>query len=277
MIMTIYKNADDFLEDNKGIMEEHSIAANLIWVNALSHKTVEDGFFGASIAAEDSAYLAIMTSPHPMVHFSVGDDTEPLAELLAKYLSANHMLPDKINGQKQASILFKDMANELGAGYEESRYLYLMECKKVNDIKIVNGNYQSPIIVDFDFAPWHLNFHTDCAIDGKADYEFSKAKTRKMIKNGNLVCYLVDGNPVTMAAKTRVVSGGRCIGTVYTPKDLRGKGYSTACIKHLTQEILNEGNECAYLYADKYNPASNHVYEKIGYEVIGDFIEYCRG
>ena len=276
MIMTVYKNADDFLEDNKVIMEEHSIAANLIWVNALSHKTVEDGFFGASIIVEDSAYLAIMTSPHPMVHFSVGTKTGDMAELLAKYLMANDMMPTKINGQKETSSIFMKYANELGANYEESGHLYLCECSKVNNISTVKGKFQSPITVDFDFTPWHMGFHTDCKIDGEANYDSSKAKTDKMIKNRSLVCVIVDSTPVTMAAKLRKLQGGRCVGAVYTPNQLRGKGYSTACVKHLTQEILDEGNEVAFLFADKYNLMSNHIYEKIGYKKIGDFMEYNR-
>lgn len=274
MEMIIYKNSDDFLKDNRAVMEEHSIQANLIWVNATSHKTIEDGFFGASIVDNKGTYLAIMTTPFPMVHFAVGDDIKDKAEILVKYLMANDMMPDKINGQKATSTLFKEIANEVGSQYKESGYLYLSECKKVNEIAIVKGDYQSPITVDFDFAPWHMNFHIDCAIDGQADYESSKVKTEKMIKNGNLVCFVVDGNPVTMAAKIRIVQGGRCVGAVYTPNNLRGKGYSTACIKHLTQEILDEGNDAAILFADKYNPMSNRVYEKVGYKKISDFVEY---
>lgn len=274
MEMTIYKNADDFLIENKDVMEQHSIQANLIWVNALSKKSVEDGFFGVSIIQGESIYLAIQTTPHPMVHFSVGDDIKDMAELLAKYLSANNLLPEKINGIKKTVDIFYKVANELGADYKESRYLYLYECRNVENIFIVDGKYQSPITAEFDFGPWYIGFYKDCELDDPIDKAAEKA--RKMVDNGSLVCFVIDGKPVTMAAKTRQIPGGRCISAVYTPNDFRGNGYSIACMKHLTQEILDEGNDTAFLYADKYNPISNHVYEKIGYKKIGDFMEYCR-
>lgn len=88
--------------------------------------------------------------------------------------------------------------------------------------------------------------------------------------------YLANEKVVTMAAKTRKVPGGRCVGWVYTPDNLRGNGYSIACMKYLTQEILDEGNDVAFLFADKYNPISNHIYEKLGYEKISDFMEFSK-
>jgi len=274
MEMTIYKTADDFLEENRKVMEEYSIQANLVWTNATSHKSVEDGFWGVSIMRGDSIYLAIQTAPHPMVHFSFGDNIKEMAKLLAKYLSGNKSLPIKISGIKKTVGIFKDAASGLGAEYTESRHLNLMKCSKVNDIEIAKGEYQSPITLNFDFGSWYMGFHIDCEIDGEMDIELSKAQAKKMTDSGKLVCFSVKGSPVTMAAKKRKLVGGQCVGAVYTPNNLRGKGYSTACIKHLTQEILSEGNDCAFLYADKHNPASNRVYKKVGYKKIADFIEY---
>jgi predicted GNAT family acetyltransferase len=46
-------------------------------------------------------------------------------------------------------------------------------------------------------------------------------------------------------------------------------------MKHATQDILAEGS-FAFLYADRDNPISNHVYEKIGYKKVGEFMEQKR-
>ncbi len=274
MKLTIYKCADDFLEENRLIMEQHSIPANLIWINALSQKTVEDGFFGASVADGDNVYLAIMTTPFPMVHFSVGGNKPEMAELLYNYLFERNILPEKISGAKDTVDVFKNIANKRDVGYEESRYLHLRECNKVNDISTVGGEYQSPITIDFDFGPWLTGFIRDCELEGASDNASERAK--QLIDNGNLACYLANNKVVTMAAQTRKVKGGRCVGMVYTPNELRGNGYSIACMKYLTQEILDDGNTVAYLYSDKYNAVSNHVYEKIGYKITGDFMEYNK-
>ena len=272
MKLTIYKNSDDFLKENRSFMEQHSIQANLIWANALSRKTMKEGFFGVSIFHNGSVYLANQTSSHPTVHFSVGDNVGEMAAVLADLFYSLNMVPDKISGIKNTVDAFRDAANGRGAGYEKSRHLYLMECNKVSGIDIVDGQYLSPITADFDFGPWFVGFNSDCDLEEAQDAAAKRAK--KMVDDGSLVCFAVNGIPVTMAAKTRKVPGARCVSAVYTPDDLRGKGYCTACIKHLTQEILNEGNDCAFLFADKYNPASNRVYEKVGYKKIADFMEY---
>jgi hypothetical protein len=275
MEMEIYKNADDFLEKNRYVMEQYSVEANLIWANAMSHKTAEDGFRGISITQGSSIYLAIQTISHPMVHFSTGNNIKEMAKLLVKYLSGINAMPQKISGIRETIDLFKDAAHELNSKYKESQHLNLMICEKVNDIHIIEGKYQSPITADFDFSDWFIGFWHDCEIENSGK-EAARDAAKQMIKNGKLVCFSVDGQPVTMAAKKRKLIGGRCVGEVYTPEKFRSKGYSTACLKHLTQEILSEGNDCAFLFANKYNPASNRVYEKVGYKKIADFMEYTK-
>lgn len=64
------------------------------------------------------------------------------------------------------------------------------------------------------------------------------------------------------------------IGNIYTPPNLRGKGYSMACVHMLTQKLLTEGWKQCALYADKANPYSNKVHQKIGYKEIFDYSQY---
>jgi hypothetical protein len=61
---------------------------------------------------------------------------------------------------------------------------------------------------------------------------------------------------------------------VYTPAELRGRGYATACVATLSQQLLAEGYLFCTLFTDLSNPVSNHIYEKIGYTAVADFHEY---
>jgi predicted GNAT family acetyltransferase len=72
----------------------------------------------------------------------------------------------------------------------------------------------------------------------------------------------------------RSVSDCAIIGQVYTPPNLRGRGYSTACVWHLTRKLLNDGFKHCALYADRANPYSNRVYQKIGYKETSWFDQY---
>ena len=55
------------------------------------------------------------------------------------------------------------------------------------------------------------------------------------------------------------------IGPVYTPPELRGRGYATALVAELSQTLLDEGRRFCFLFTDLANPTSNAIYERIGY------------
>lgn len=274
MELTIYKCAPDLLKANRDFLERHAFEANIMWKIANSEMSTEDGFFGASVKWEKGCYIAVQTKPFPMVNYAEGKGTYEMVECLVQHLLKKNNLPEKLNGQPSAVKAFADIANTNGSNFKESGYLYLRKCEKINDIEICDLEYQSPITIDYDFGDWLIGFIKDCNLPD--DVEDASANTRKMIEDGRLTCIIKDGKPVSMAAKSRPIPSGRCIAMVYTPPHLRGNGYSLACMKHLTQEILNDGYEFAFLYADKYNPISNHVYEKIGYKKVADFMEQSR-
>ena len=77
-----------------------------------------------------------------------------------------------------------------------------------------------------------------------------------------------------MACKTRPTKRGISVGMVYTPPELRRRGFATACVGELSRLLLREGWAYCTLYADLANPVSNSIYQKIGYRPIGDFEEY---
>ncbi len=76
-----------------------------------------------------------------------------------------------------------------------------------------------------------------------------------------------------MALLRRTAHGIR-IGPVYTPPNLRGRGYASALVAQTSQRLLDEGRQFCFLFTDLANPTSNHIYQQIGYEPICDVAEY---
>ena len=64
------------------------------------------------------------------------------------------------------------------------------------------------------------------------------------IKRGRLHVW-EDARPVSMAAWTGKTPSGVRINFVYTPRELRGKGYGTACVKALTRSSSNRAMRSA--------------------------------
>jgi RimJ/RimL family protein N-acetyltransferase len=89
--------------------------------------------------------------------------------------------------------------------------------------------------------------------------------------DGGLVLWEDDGAVVSMAGYGGRTPNGIRIGPVYTPPELRGRGYASALTAALTQRLLDGGLRFCFLFTDLANPTSNRIYQRIGYEPVGDF------
>jgi hypothetical protein len=80
--------------------------------------------------------------------------------------------------------------------------------------------------------------------------------------------------PVSIACNVGITPSGARIGIVYTPPEYRGKGYGSSCVAALSQILLSRGHKYCFLFTDLANPTSNHIYQAIGYQSVGDLYDY---
>ncbi|MFL5960946.1 MAG: GNAT family N-acetyltransferase [Gaiellaceae bacterium] len=86
------------------------------------------------------------------------------------------------------------------------------------------------------------------------------------------------GEPVSLAGWGGPTPNGIRVGPVYTPPQLRGRGYATALTAELSQRLLDGGlfeggRRFCFLYTDLANPTSNAIYERIGYTLVAESAE----
>ncbi|MGW0731410.1 GNAT family N-acetyltransferase [Streptomyces sp. NPDC002851] len=81
--------------------------------------------------------------------------------------------------------------------------------------------------------------------------------------------------PVAMAGCTRLVAGQVRIAPVYTPRELRGRGYAAAVTAEVSRAARAMGADEVLLFTDLANPTSNGLYQRIGYRPVRDFAEYA--
>jgi predicted GNAT family acetyltransferase len=93
--------------------------------------------------------------------------------------------------------------------------------------------------------------------------------SREEDPHGGLVLW-EDGDPVSLAGFGGLTPNGIRIGPVYTPPELRGRGYASALTAELTQRLLDGGRRFCFLFTDLANPTSNSVYQRIGYRAVSD-------
>jgi uncharacterized protein len=88
-------------------------------------------------------------------------------------------------------------------------------------------------------------------------------------RGGSFVLWEDDG-PVSITGYGSWTPNGVRIGPVYTPPELRGRGYASALVASVSAELLAGGRRLCFLYTDLANPTSNRVYTRIGYEPVCD-------
>jgi RimJ/RimL family protein N-acetyltransferase len=88
---------------------------------------------------------------------------------------------------------------------------------------------------------------------------------------GGLLLWEHEGRPVSLAGRNRTVAGQARVGPVYTPPDLRGRGFGAAATAAITRAALDDGAEGVVLFTDLDNPTSNTLYQRLGYRPVSDW------
>jgi predicted GNAT family acetyltransferase len=121
---------------------------------------------------------------------------------------------------------------------------------------------------------WMTSFHRDVG-EGIRDVEDS---VDEKLPYGGLTLWEVDGVPVSMAGATRPEAGMVRVLAVYTPPELRGRGYAGAVTAVVSQAALDAGAVDVVLFTDLANPTSNALYQRLGFRPVEDraIVEFRR-
>jgi predicted GNAT family acetyltransferase len=81
-----------------------------------------------------------------------------------------------------------------------------------------------------------------------------------------------DGGPVCEVGNAPPVAGVVRLGPVYTPPELRGRGYASSAMAARSRLAIESGLRCT-LFTDLANPTSNKIYADVGYRRVADWNE----
>lgn len=83
-----------------------------------------------------------------------------------------------------------------------------------------------------------------------------------------------DGTPVSVAGMNPLIGGQIQVDIVHTPVALRGRGYAGAVTAEVSRAALAAGARDVVLFADRANPTSNALYQRLGYRPLADWSGY---
>jgi predicted GNAT family acetyltransferase len=72
-----------------------------------------------------------------------------------------------------------------------------------------------------------------------------------------------------MTGQTSPSFGVARVGPVYTPREHRGNGYAGAAVAGVSRRLVADGVRVC-LFTDLANPASNRIYQRLGFRPVVD-------
>jgi predicted GNAT family acetyltransferase len=233
----------------------------------------DDSCYLATVV-EDGAVVAcaLRTPPHSAL---LTRADRPALELLATDLADKYADLPAVAGPEPAAGVFAGLwAARTGVAAAPAVRMRVFEARRVVQPPTAAGTFRAATEADLPIAAqWTAAFIDEVGLDDPSDPD---DVARERIREGSLFVW-EDGRPVSMAAWAGRTGRTVRINYVYTPPEHRERGYASAGVASLTQQLLDEGFARCCLYTDLANPTSNKIYQAIGYRPVCDAAEYRLG
>jgi predicted GNAT family acetyltransferase len=234
----------------------------------------EAPYIAAAIAQTDEVVAcALRTPPHKLLITDGPDDA--LHALARDVFAVSPNLPAISGPEPAAGRFVAEWAKLAGCTVRFGTHLRLYQTRVVaQDLPRVPGFLRHAGLQERPLAiAWANAFGAEAIPNERFDQE--DAIDRAYRKNA--LYFWDDSGPVSMVSARGKTARVARVGAVYTPRELRRRGYATAAVAELTRRLLAEGIESCCLYTDLANPISNSIYQQIGYRPVVDFNDYLFG
>lgn len=225
----------------------------------------DDTLAGALVLSRHRTNQNLLPTPVPNI--------EAASTLLDVFLKEKRSMTGVV-GEKRTANIYRDLLEERGMRTKVNMVQGIYRCKKVKMPDLENNlTFRMAELDDVEeIGKWIKEFHHEAVphdppVDGK---EIALGK----IEQSMIYVVEKDGDLVSMAAWSRNIETSCSVNMVYTPKQLRKKGFASAVTAKLTQHLIGNGKRETNLYTDMSNSTSNKIYMDIGYEFVCDSIHY---
>ena len=230
----------------------------------------EDPYMAALFEGDDVVAASLRTPPHNLVLSEMpGDlDLEPLAEDVAS--------------------VFGSLPGALGPSAAVERFVGVWRARTGVGarIGIRQRSYQAEEALLPDGVPGELRPYRDGdrelvlgwmdafvaeALPGGTPEDSAGWLDRRLDEPaGGVTLWEDGGEAVSLGSFGGSTPNGIRVGPIYTPPELRRRGYASALTAEITRMLLGGGRRFCFLFTDLANPTSNSIYQRIGYRPVTD-------
>lgn len=277
MQLTRFDDSDAFLCDAEPeLARDEVIHALLLGVARRAGDHTEPGAqpYLATVRSGNALLLAaVRTPPHRLLLSSVSGDRDDAIAPLVDDLRAGP-LPGVTGPVAAAEAFATAWQQQRPVTVRRGMDLMVFQLRQVTPPEGVSGAGRWATADDLDLlTEWADAFNRECHQEPRPPLDRVRSTMETKISRGEMMVWDDEGQAVCMAGRTRGTAQGESISYVRTPAAFRRRGYASALVAALSQWILDSGKRYSSLFTDRANPTSNHIYQQIGYEPRGAFVE----
>ncbi|MHC2831669.1 GNAT family N-acetyltransferase [Bacillus sp. F9_6S_D1_P_5] len=266
----VYEEIPTFKEEVTPFLEKNEQENNLIL--GVLQMIQQPIFMGIAKREEEIAVVFLQTEEKKQIIIATSEmSEEDIVELAKKLTKVYPNVPGLIGNKKIVQRLAEEIAvlenKKTTVAMEQGIYELKQVKKKWNGDGVFREVSNDELTL---IEKWIYEFCEDVKLPTTKEEARQTAHT--LITNRRIFGLEVDGELVSVAAKTRPTTNNITVNFVYTPKEARKKGYASSCVAALSQRMLDEGYKTTTLYTDLANPTSNKIYQEIGYEQIEESV-----
>ena len=266
-----------FLDHAGAFLAEREAEHNLIFGILSNLEADPDQFVGtpylATIVHGDKVVGAAIRTPPWRVVLSEMDHPGAVHRLAQDL--ADVALPGVVGPSEAASHFSEAWAELTRARHRLNRHERSFRLQRVIPPRPTTGEMRLAAPEDRQLlGEWITAFHEEASLGNPPQDYFAMADRwiRRLGRSAYL--WFDEGRPVSLTGAGGVTPNGIRVGPVYTPPELRGRGYASNLVAQVSQELLDSGRTFVFLFTDLANPTSNKIYQAIGYEPVGDVDEW---
>ncbi len=232
--------------------------------------------FWVVMEGDEPVAAALRTPPHTLV--LADPSTDAAAERLLDAVATDDPdMPGILGNVPHVEPAAVTLAAATGRRAERILSEGVYALRRVRDVASVPGAAREALESDRDLLRrWTIEFLVEAVperrrhldqIDRTLDMRFASA-------DAGFWLWEDAGEPVSFAGYSGRTPTGIRVGPVYTAPEARRRGYATALVAELSRWLLRQGSRSVFLFTDLANPTSNRIYLDIGYEQVGDAMEF---
>lgn len=270
-----FEDASQFYDRVKDYLLRHEALHNvqLAICNTLIHnrdRFHEKPYLATVEVGEDIVAVAIITPPRNLLLSKIQDFAA--VEAIAQNLHSTQDLLPGVNAPNAEAKAFAEAWQILtGQSYQLKMALRAFQLQQVQVIPKAGGYFRHAISGDREILIRWFEAFVQEALGIVATN--TEGAVERHLQRGTAYIW-EDETPVAIACHVGITPNGAGVSMVYTPPEHRRKGYASACVATLSQSLLNQGYKYCFLFTDLANPTSNHIYQALGYQPVGDLHDY---